>query len=64
MDILRVLLAKCTKSHFNYQNEKTDRNIKIVFRRNASVRECSVKADDDRSAKLESESKAKSKIFF
>ncbi|XP_023342076.1 uncharacterized protein LOC111711846 isoform X2 [Eurytemora carolleeae] len=28
-------------------------------RRNASVRECSVKADDDRSAKLESESKAK-----
>ena len=37
---------------------------KIVFRRNESVRECSVKADDDRSAKLESESKAKSKIFF
>ena len=28
------------------------------------MRECSVKADDDRSAKLESESKAKSKIFL
>ena len=28
------------------------------------MRECSVKADDDGSAKLESESKAKSKIFL